>query len=417
MPPEGIPLVTLKKSFREAGRAILLLSFSLVISVLLVEVVIRIIGNQSDVFHMLDPDVGTVHIPIKSGWYTFEHGRIPIDINSAGYRDVQRDLKKNQGTYRIAVLGDSFVAGFQVRQEDLLTSVLEERLNDHSCSGTRFEVLNFGVNGAGTAQELETLRHKALAFEPDLVLLFFYPSNDLFDNSQELRVQPFKLYYEFGPNGGLQKVPYTVVDPIPKQWLRQHSKAYLFFHRSLAHVTALRRALRVLNLVQPAAGVPTERSSDALEILQSSQYLREPPPAIDRAWRLTEALIKAARSESAAASADFAIIVIPNQEEILGNCSSAPTAEYDFESSLSSVHEICERHGIPLLSLVDDFRSDGKSLEEYYYPQDGHWTAEGHRLAALVTVEWLRPTLFADCSDQQSLPKRKLESRLAGSGS
>ena len=57
--------------------------------------------------------------------------------------------------------------------------------------GKRVEVLNFGVSGYGTAQELLMLRHYAWSYEPDAVILAFFRGNDPRNNSAEL--EPYKV--------------------------------------------------------------------------------------------------------------------------------------------------------------------------------------------------------------------------------
>jgi hypothetical protein len=48
------------------------------------------------------------------------------------------------------------------------------------------EVLNFGMAGYGTLNELQTLKHEAWNFQPDLVLVCFFSGNDLGNNCREL---------------------------------------------------------------------------------------------------------------------------------------------------------------------------------------------------------------------------------------
>ena len=89
--------------------------------------------------------------------------------NRLGYRDRDHDLAKPAGTYRVVVLGDSIGAGLRVgRYEDTFPAILEASLRQ---AGHDVEVLNFAVSGYNTRQEVETLGDKALAFDPDLVLL------------------------------------------------------------------------------------------------------------------------------------------------------------------------------------------------------------------------------------------------------
>src|SRR5438445_13415775 len=49
-----------------------------------------------------------------------------------------------------------------------------------------FEIINFGVSGYGTAQELQILRHRVWAYSPDMILLAFLTGNDIRNNSRAL---------------------------------------------------------------------------------------------------------------------------------------------------------------------------------------------------------------------------------------
>jgi lysophospholipase L1-like esterase len=95
-------------------------------------------------------------------------------INSAGFRDYEYEEAKPEGTYRIVVLGDSTTAGNGVQDVDkTYTKILEKLQNRDSSIGMHYEVLNLGVGGYHTMQEVETLRVKGLKYRPDLVLLTF----------------------------------------------------------------------------------------------------------------------------------------------------------------------------------------------------------------------------------------------------
>lgn len=100
-------------------------------------------------------------------------------INNAGFRDYEYEVTKPDGTFRIIALGDSTTAGNGITDVDMTyTKLLEKLLNAESQSGKHYEVLNFGVGGYHTMQEVETLRVKGLEYDPDLVLLTFC-MNDL----------------------------------------------------------------------------------------------------------------------------------------------------------------------------------------------------------------------------------------------
>src|SRR5688572_7228840 len=77
------------------------------------------------------------------GWGT------QIDINSQGFRGPEPS--NNPSTHRIIVLGDSIAFGNFLPFEDTVSSQLQQRL---SAAGRNAEVLNFGVGGYDTLQEI-----------------------------------------------------------------------------------------------------------------------------------------------------------------------------------------------------------------------------------------------------------------------
>jgi len=94
--------------------------------------------------------------------------------NSRGMRDEEYALAKPPNTFRVAVLGSSFALPAGVEIEDAFHSLLEERFS-REFAPTRYEFLNFAVGMYGPSQFLAMLRHRALAFDPDLVLLSLSP--------------------------------------------------------------------------------------------------------------------------------------------------------------------------------------------------------------------------------------------------
>ncbi len=93
-------------------------------------------------------------------------------INRAGFRDYEYPEQKPEGTYRIVVLGDSTTAGNGIPNlDDTYTKRLEKLLNTPTDTTLRYEVLNMGVGGYHTLQEVETLRIKGLKYNPDMVLV------------------------------------------------------------------------------------------------------------------------------------------------------------------------------------------------------------------------------------------------------
>src|SRR3989344_4142474 len=125
------------------------------------EVVLRIIpgGWSGNFFYIYDPDVGTWHLSYFSGDnvntdYTIRN----VSFNSFGMRDRERSLEKRPGVTRVAVLGDSFVEGLQVGDDEVFTAKMGDM------PGGSVGVLILGVGGFGPPQECKTSLKKVRPF-------------------------------------------------------------------------------------------------------------------------------------------------------------------------------------------------------------------------------------------------------------
>ncbi len=88
--------------------------------------------------------------PSAAAWQ-LEEGEEYVRVNKLGFRDRERTISRPAGSFRIAVIGDSAVAGTQVSQEETFTQVVENLLQPRS--NGQVEVLNFGVPNYNLAQQ------------------------------------------------------------------------------------------------------------------------------------------------------------------------------------------------------------------------------------------------------------------------
>ncbi len=117
------------------------------------------------------PEVDTRH-------YVAGDYDVRITTNGAGLRGgAEYPVAKPAGAYRIALLGDSFVFGYGVTDDEVLSATLERRLIDEADQSGVPEVLNFGVSGFGQAEELVVYRNLARLYRPDAVAVFYYDND------------------------------------------------------------------------------------------------------------------------------------------------------------------------------------------------------------------------------------------------
>lgn len=92
----------------------------------------------------------------------------------------ERDLEefKPPRTYRVFFAGDSVTFGLGIPFEETFVKRVEKRIDAQARAlGMRFETINAGWPGHNTRHEFETIRQKGLYYEPDLVILVYFPND------------------------------------------------------------------------------------------------------------------------------------------------------------------------------------------------------------------------------------------------
>src|SRR6266513_2225439 len=112
---------------RKLVARLLLITGSTFAALLLVEIGLRLYGFTYFNAYTTDSELGFSLRPNAEGWWTRE-ATVYIKINSQGFRDREHTIAKPPGTFRIAILGDSYAEAFQVPLEKTFWSVIEERL-------------------------------------------------------------------------------------------------------------------------------------------------------------------------------------------------------------------------------------------------------------------------------------------------
>ena len=156
-------------------------------------------------------------------------GRVSYEYNSVGFRGEEHKIEKPSGVERMLVIGDSVTEGYGVKWEDVFSSVVQAEL------AAGIEVINLGMGGINTPQEIHVLEKIGLRYAPDYVVLnFVLNDGDFFSSLKAARQYDNKTQNTIGLFG-------IRVSPETKRLLK--SSALIYFLKD-----------RIENLVGRLAG-------------------------------------------------------------------------------------------------------------------------------------------------------------------
>jgi lysophospholipase L1-like esterase len=360
----------------EWGRRLSLGVVSALMGFALAEVSVRLVVTD---FYECDSELGWRFSPGQQGIrfsrdLEFAHR---VTINSFGYRDLERDDSREADNLRILLLGDSFVAGMQVPLEVTMGQVLERSLGNSL--EVPVEVLNAGTDGYGTGQQILQYSRDLKRFKADIVILGFYPMNDLRDNLLEFDSQKHGLAVRCGrpyfgddlkitvtPTAAWKASGDMTADKIDR-WLRDWSHLY--------------------QLLRPFP-FPTETGDFGF---RESLKLRMAEP-IREAWGRTEQLIVRLRDTVESDGAIFILLFIPDKSDVNAALDRLMFPEVDAPQPIvaEQVVSLAQRNSIPLINLLPPFVDrTAEGQHKLYFDNDQHWQSEGHALAAAEVAAWM----------------------------
>ncbi|MET0645462.1 MAG: SGNH/GDSL hydrolase family protein [Pyrinomonadaceae bacterium] len=423
---EGAPERRAKPSLRVR---VAVVAVSVVFALLIFEVFLRVVGYTYPVFYQPDEARGYALWPGAAGRYRRE-GAAHVQINSDGLRDREHSKSKPANTFRIAVVGDSYAEAFQVEREKAFWSVLEQRLRAcPALAGREVEVINFGVSGYGTAQELLTLREKVWGYSPDVVLLAVTTNNDVLDNSRALKLTEEIPYFRLeGDRLALDDSFRRTAafrlrnSPLNRtgRWLREHLRFVQAIHEGQgaikSRLDAWRERRRLArekekeknsageevkktgatqaNTAAPAGDVPAD------ELGTANVVYREPADEVWRdAWLVTEKLMAEMSAEVKSRNARFYVVTLSNGIQVFPD----PSARAAFARRVGAADlfyperrfkSLGEREGFPVYNLAPDLQEyadrTGVFLHGFGAQRgNGHWNEDGHRVAGEMLTQRL----------------------------
>ena len=344
------------------------------------------------------PVMGRSYCPETKGYLTENKVKMHIEINADGLLGKAYPVNRTPGKYRIALLGDSFTSGEAVDTESKFSGVWEKNLSNKIPAGV--EVINFGVGGTGTWQQLQMFHIKARKYKPDLTIVAFCWCNDIGNNIDKLKsgsMNPLLDEYEVGWYLRLQ-----VKRKNFNKWLWNNSGLYQFTRTRYNHLEHYFKRMFLPNYMK---GIPSEEKQknkekqksrpvykkDTVSIKEKQKsrpvYKKDTVSIFDdlfffdsEGWDVTRKLIVKLKQEVQENGGELAVIHFGGFHQYR-NFPALPLKQFD---------AFLESEGISHFNNFDLFlKIDDEFLNKIFIPNDGHFNAIGHRNFAEFTTDFL----------------------------
>lgn len=255
-------------------------------------------------------------------------------------------VPKPPQVYRILFLGDSVLA-----QNPGLVDYTRERLLQQG----KIEVINAGIPGYTTYQELMFLKTYLLATSPDLVILGYVMNDN------------HKFLHRFDAQGHL------LITSEAAESLKVNSIFDLIVSRSYV-LTRIKVGLEAMRRQPPPNGFAWESREDVNTAWK------------DESWEAQDGYLKEMQDILIQKGGKLAIVIFPFEPQLDDGLLGS-----DYNYTLKPQREltiICERYAIPCLDLFQEFHA-AKQRGVKLYTDGIHLTDEGHRLAASLIYRFL----------------------------
>ena len=348
-------------------------------------------------------------------WYKplGEVNNVAITINAFGLRSHSLSAPR-LNTKNIVVLGDSNVFAFGTALEETFPDRLMRLLNDRVGGG--WDVINAGVPGYGTSQELLLTRELSAEhhLNADIYLLMFFtddPLDNLCLSYGDLTPQPVRPSFALDERGS----------PVLKQ-LPVNDRDYEDDTLIAARRAARRKAMGfgTISLVQ-AWGEDWIQTKPGLVSFFSELGMtpRVPRmPGLLNAWYrdkvlqagvpLTSALIAQMQQEIHDRGGQLLVSMVPSPFQVYPE-TYVPLLEQSFpgdpvidgfnqdkERPQRLVREMCAKAGVPFLDLLPTLLEHRET--SLFIPRDGHLTRAGHKLVSETLLPFVMDHLPKDAA-------------------
>ena len=304
-------------------------------------------------FWRYDRRYGWSHIPGVRGTFEIDGSSTVVSINAKGFRGPELDYARDRRRRRIVALGDSYVWGYGVDQQDVFTERLVRARPD-------IEVVNLGVSGYSTDQELLLYRDEGHKYDADLVMIVITDN----DPPGNMLAEQYVVYGK--PVFGLSNGELVLRNqPVARTAWWKRAVAALAGRSYLLNLAA--RYLYVRDVGSVAGGAPSQPPGGPAV---SASSPRPPFPRTPEDEITVQLLLELRRAVSTLQpSARLVVVFVDGMR--------------GFSPEMAA---LLKPHAIDCLDLGEYLDSNDTAL---HLPGDFHWNAAGHQRVADIVQQHL----------------------------
>ena len=256
-------------------------------------------------------------------------------------------------------------------------------------AGIDAEVINAGVEGYSTDQELLRMEHLVPLYRPDMVLLEIC-DNDFGANQSRRAYGMSKPSFVLGEDGALKEIP-----PEPNDHVTTHHSGVGAWLRHSALYRLIRPRLTIL---RAKLGGWEERNM--LGIAPDFYYSPDSLKEVD--WKLLSALLLRMRKCCTSADARFLTYAHPSAFEVWNQSikrairdQGLDPASYDRHALEKRLQEVARATGVEFCPLISHFELHQDRGPFHLLPKDPHCNGVGYEMTAEVLSGQLRRMTYA----------------------
>lgn len=303
---------------------------------------------------------------------------VAITSNSIGIRNPEILTPKPAGTIRALFLGDSFTMGWGVKQEESYPNQAALAFNAKN-PAKKMEAVNAGLVFTAIGYEYLFLKNNLDTINPDVIVLGFYPFNDIYDT------QFSSVWRKMDASGLPEKIESATAYIDRRGNIRQ---TYLPALKRIPFIRESRLVLLGYRLVKQLFPPKEKELPDSyLRICIYKPDCRDLDAGKARVKKLFAAIGDLAKARNIPV-----LVVVSPAEFIVYKGVRMP--KYGIPYTLTPEEKIYpyqefrsffEAEGIPYLYLLPAFSQYPN--EKLYFQTDDHWNPEGHRVAGVAIAE------------------------------